>query len=119
MLGSDFVKWLRRCDKDDFRFLPVVVLTGHTQVSNVLAARDCGANIVVKKPVSSTALFEHMVWAANTERSFIEAENYVGPDRRFKFMGPPDGVGVAPRTSRPRSVRRRSPIFLNPKSTHS
>lgn len=93
MLGAEFVKWLRRSVKDDFCFLPVVVLTGHTQIGNVLAARDCGANIVVKKPVSSTVLYEHMVWAANSDRNFIETASYVGPDRRFKSIGPPDGVG--------------------------
>jgi len=50
-----------------------------------------GANIVVKKPVSPKALFEHMLWIARGARPFIETGNFIGPDRRFRTVEPPDG----------------------------
>lgn len=91
--AADLVRWLRRLDNSKIKFLPVIVLTGHTQVKNVESVRDCGANIVVKKPVSPNVLFDRLAWAAQTSRPFVETSFYVGPDRRFKSVGPPDGVG--------------------------
>jgi hypothetical protein len=47
----------------------------------------------VKKPVSPKVLFDHIVWSASQERNFVEGDSFIGPDRRFKFTGPPDGDG--------------------------
>jgi DNA-binding response OmpR family regulator len=91
--GFDVVKWIRRLDNPQIRFIPIIVLTGYTQAHSVVRARDCGANIVLKKPVSPQVLFDRIAWVAKGDRPFIECEAYVGPDRRFKSIGPPDGVG--------------------------
>ena len=93
MSGFDLVKWIRRADNSQVRVTPIIVVTGYTQMEAVAQARDCGANAVVKKPISPQVLFDRIVWVAKNERPFIEAENYVGPDRRFKSSGPPGGVG--------------------------
>ncbi len=93
MAGTDLVRWLRRLEGNQMRFAPVIMLTGHTQPRNVHIARDCGAHTVVKKPASPQVLFDHIAWAAKPVRPFVETGGYVGPDRRFKFTGPPDGVG--------------------------
>ena len=93
MPGTDLVKYIRRLDDPIIRMMPVVVLTGYTQVNAVELARDCGANLVIKKPVSPQALFDRMAWVSKNQRPFIESENYIGPDRRFKSIGPPGGVG--------------------------
>ena len=90
---GDFIGWLRKSTANPIRFTPVVMLTGYTQMTNVTGARDNGANSVVKKPVSPKVLFDHLVWSASQERPFVETEVFSGPDRRFKFIGPPDGVG--------------------------
>lgn len=78
-----FIQWVRRHPKLDVRFLPVIVLTGYTFFSRVTLARDAGVNSVVRKPVSPIVLFDHIAWAAQTDRPFIEASAYSGPDRRF------------------------------------
>lgn len=93
MDGADLVRWLRRLDKTPARYMPVIMLTGYTQFAYVAAARDAGANHVVRKPVSPAKLLDHILWAAQSDRPLIETLTYIGPDRRFKFMGPPDGVG--------------------------
>lgn len=93
MHGSEFVRWVRRQPALQLRYIPLVVLTGYTQYSNVVMLRDAGANIVVRKPVSPNVLFDHIGWSARTERPFIETDTYAGPCRRFKNTGPPDGVG--------------------------
>jgi DNA-binding response OmpR family regulator len=93
MLGAELVKWIRRHQDLMVRQSSIIVLTGHTVVKNIESARDCGANIVLKKPVAATTLFDRIAWCAATHRSFIETDTYVGPDRRFRQLGPPDGIG--------------------------
>jgi hypothetical protein len=37
------------------------------------------------------------MWIAQESRPFIELDGYVGPDRRFQNVGPPDGHGAGRR----------------------
>jgi CheY-like chemotaxis protein len=91
MPSAELINWIRKQDKGPTRFVPIIVLTGYTQMRTVAAARDAGANNVVKKPVSPQGLFDRITWVARVARPFIEAGDYVGPDRRFRQIEPPDG----------------------------
>jgi len=90
--GYDLVRWLRHSTLDPNRFAPVVVTGSHTPASEIASARDCGANFVVAKPLSPSVLMQRMLWIARGGRQFVEAEKYVGPDRRFKYDGVPEGT---------------------------
>jgi len=92
MDGYDFVRWLRREGPEAARFAPVIMLTGHAARSMVEKSRDSGANFVVSKPFTPEILLQRVFWVAKDERQMVVADNYVGPDRRFKNMGPPLGV---------------------------
>ena len=92
MSGADFIRWVRREQNEPVRFMPILVLTGYTQLRMISQVRDAGANIVVKKPVSAQVLFDRVAWIAKTPRAYIETGDYVGPDRRFKELVPPGGV---------------------------
>jgi DNA-binding response OmpR family regulator len=92
MTSADLIRWIRKQEKSPFRFVPVIVMSGYTQLRLISAARDAGANLVVKKPVSPAALFDRITWVARTARPFIETADYIGPDRRFKNIPPPDGA---------------------------
>lgn len=89
--GAELVRWLRTQDPPKC-FIPVLILTGYSFRGTIASVRDAGAHIVVKKPASPTVLFDRISWAANALRPFVELDSYFGPDRRFKFTGPPDGV---------------------------
>jgi response regulator RpfG family c-di-GMP phosphodiesterase len=93
MLGANLIKWMRRHFDEVVRHLPIIVLTGHTIIENVQSARDSGANMIVKKPVSVSILFDRLAWSASSDRLFVDTDSYAGPDRRFRSLGPPDGVG--------------------------
>lgn len=93
MSGGELLRWVRRLPNPSVRYITIVGLTGYTQLSNVFAMRDSGANIIVSKPVAPNVLFDRIAWASKSTRPFIEADNYVGPCRRFKNTGPLDGVG--------------------------
>jgi CheY-like chemotaxis protein len=91
MSSADLIRWIRRQDKSPVRFVPIIVLTGYTQLRLITDARDAGAHNVVKKPVSPQALFDRITWVARVSRPFVEAGDYIGPDRRFRQIEPPDG----------------------------
>ena len=88
----EFIDWLRRAGLQPNSFTPVILITGHSQRSQVEKARDCGANIVLAKPVSPQSLLERIVWIAREKRPFVNCETYTGPDRRFHDTGPPAGM---------------------------
>ncbi len=93
MPGAELVKWIRRHGDSAVKHSTIIILTGHTVARNVESARSSGANIIIKKPVAAAALFDRIAWSAATDRAFIDTPSYIGPDRRFKQLGPPDGIG--------------------------
>jgi DNA-binding response OmpR family regulator len=86
------IKWLRLGALEANRYVPVILVSGHTPPSQVFKARDSGANFTVAKPITPKVLLERILWAAREERQFIECDSYLGPDRRFRNEGPPIGV---------------------------
>jgi CheY-like chemotaxis protein len=89
--GYDLMRWLRREGKEPNRYAPAIIVTAHTRASQVKKARDCGAHFVVAKPIQPNVLLERIFWVARDDRMFVECDIYMGPDRRFKFEGPPPG----------------------------
>lgn len=90
--GYDLIAWLRRHGSEANRYIPVIIVTGHTRVSQIARARDCGAHFIVAKPIVPKTILERIFWVAKDERPFIECPGYIGPDRRFKREGPPPGM---------------------------
>lgn len=92
--GYEFVRGLRRRKgAPRLSVIPVLMIAGHTPPSKIAMARDCGAHFVVRKPVRPDLLLERILWIAQESRPFVECDAYVGPERRFQYLGPPDGVG--------------------------
>ena len=89
--GYDFTSWLRRSKLDPNAFAPVILIAGHTVMSDVQKARDCGANFMVTKPLSPSILLQRIMWVARDKRAFVCSESYVGPERRIHDVGPPAG----------------------------
>lgn len=92
MHSNQLIKWLRHNEPNRNRFIPIMVVTGYTNLRNVTSARDSGAHSVLRKPISPQLLFDHIAWIARSNRPFIEVGEYFGPDRRFKTSEPPGGV---------------------------
>ena len=89
--GYAFVHQLRRSRLEPNSFTPVILASAHTPRSQVVAARDCGANFMVLKPLSPRVVLDRILWIARENRPFIECDSYLGPDRRFQSLGPPAG----------------------------
>lgn len=80
--GEELLKWIREHEKDEVKFLPVVVVSGYTTALVTEQTRDLGANETLVKPISATGLASRICSVINHPRPFIEAPHYFGPDRR-------------------------------------
>lgn len=92
MDGYDLTRWIRREAPENNRMIPVIVVTGHTPRNEVTKARDCGANFIIAKPITPRTMMDRILWVAREDRMGIECDTYIGPDRRFKRIGPPAGI---------------------------
>ena len=82
-----FIKAVRANKKIAIRTLPIILVTDRTLKSDVLKARDAGINAFVAKPVSASALCDHILQAVNDARPIVSSENFIGPDRRHHADG--------------------------------
>jgi CheY-like chemotaxis protein len=87
--GFELVRWLRHSGLEPNAFAPVIMTAAHMRRPRVAEARDCGANFIITKPFSATTLLERIMWVARDSRPFLEAGDYIGPDRRFRKTSAP------------------------------
>lgn len=80
--GLEFTRMVRTADDSSNPFLPIIMLSGHSEHNRILAARDIGINEFVVKPISVKTLFERIEAVIERPRPFIRIKGYFGPDRR-------------------------------------
>jgi two-component system, chemotaxis family, chemotaxis protein CheY len=80
--GLEFTRMLRTAPDSPSPFVPVIMMTGHTERSKVTAARDAGANELVAKPISAKTLLERIVSVIDRPKPFVRSPHYTGPCRR-------------------------------------
>ena len=95
----EIIQKVRAITIGDVRFMPIIVLTGEAQSETVATLRDAGANFVVRRPIAPAALFDRLIWAAYSQKKFVQSRNFRGPDRRFRDLNPPAGGERRARTS--------------------
>jgi DNA-binding response OmpR family regulator len=79
--GLDFVKQLR-AENNPYRFMPIIMLTAHSEMARVTGARDAGVNEFVIKPISARTIYARIREIIRHPRPFVETATYFGPDRR-------------------------------------
>ena len=77
-----FVRWLRREAPKPTRETPLLLTAADTPSSHIQEIFSCGADALVRKPITPTCLIERILWATRSERQFVVTETYVGPERR-------------------------------------
>jgi two-component system chemotaxis response regulator CheY len=91
MNGLDFLSIVRGLSSP-LRFMPVVMLTGHSDELRLTAARDRGVNEFLAKPVSARTILLRLQAVITRPRPFVKSETYFGPDRRRRtsqtYVGP-------------------------------
>jgi two-component system, chemotaxis family, chemotaxis protein CheY len=80
--GVEFTRLVRNSTDSPNPYLPIVMMTGHSERSRVMEARDAGVTEFVAKPVTAKAVLDRVQAVIFHPRPFIKSEDYFGPDRR-------------------------------------
>ena len=91
MDGISLVKNIRHSAFSSVKYVPIIMLTGHSDLHRVQEARDSGVHEFMAKPVAAKDLLKRLEAIVGHPRPFIENDSYFGPDRRRKNQGPPPG----------------------------
>jgi two-component system chemotaxis response regulator CheY len=86
MNGLDFSRAVRTSDGSPNPFVPIIMITGHTEKHQVEAARDAGVTEFLVKPITAQSLFSRIAEIVERPRAFVRCENYFGPDRRRRNL---------------------------------
>ena len=82
MDGIEFTKLVRTSDDSPNAYVPIIMLTGHTEVGRVVTARDAGVNEFLAKPVSAKKIYQRIKEILDNPRQYVRTPTYFGPDRR-------------------------------------
>jgi CheY-like chemotaxis protein len=83
MDGIEFTRLVRTSDTSPNPFVPIIMISGHTEKQRVEAARDAGVTEFLAKPITATALYSRIAEIVERPRAFVRCESgYFGPDRR-------------------------------------
>lgn len=80
--GPEMIQFIRNPDSCKHAFIPIILLTAHTERERIMASRTFGVNEVLRKPVSPRAIYERVVSIVLHPRPFIRKANYFGPQPR-------------------------------------
>lgn len=80
--GLDFTRLIRKGEDIANPFVPIILLTAHTERGRVLEARDAGITEFCRKPVSAKDLFARIRAVIESPRPFVKTKKFLGPDRR-------------------------------------
>ena len=90
--GIEFTRQVRLSDDSPNPYVPIVMVTGHTEKHMVETARDAGVTEFLAKPITAQNIFLRIAEIVERPRPFVRCENYFGPDRRRKaaenYAGP-------------------------------
>jgi CheY-like chemotaxis protein len=90
MDGLQFISAVRRPGASN-QFMPIIMLTGHSDRPRLDAARDRGVNEFLCKPVTARSILTRLGAVIMNPRPFIRSPDYFGPDRRRTRPGAYDG----------------------------
>jgi len=93
MDGLELARHVRNDENSPNPFVPIIMITGHTERHRVEAARDAGVTEFLAKPITAHNLFARITEILERPRAFVRCERYFGPDRRRhheteNYMGP-------------------------------
>ena len=89
--GLELVQMIRQPGANANPYVPIIMLTGHSEKHRVVRARDAGITEFLAKPISATALYDRILKLVADPRAFIRTKTYFGPDRRRNtgtYLGP-------------------------------
>ena len=112
--GLELTQMIRQPGTNADPYVPIIMLTGHSEKNCVVAARDAGVTEFLAKPISAKGLYQRIVNVVANPRPFIKTKTYFGPDRRRNVN--PNYVGTERRKGGKVDVIKRLPLIKNNRS---
>jgi two-component system chemotaxis response regulator CheY len=84
--GIELTKTIRQPGGNANPFVPIIMLSGHSEKRRVMEARDAGVTEFLTKPIAAKLLYERVLSIVLNPRPFIQTKSYFGPDRRRNVM---------------------------------
>nr|WP_280633842.1 response regulator [Stappia taiwanensis] len=79
--GADMVRMIRN-PHNPFAYIPIIMVTGHTERSRIIEARRLGVHELLSKPISAKALYQRVSSVIMQPRDFVKTPSYFGPAPR-------------------------------------
>lgn len=89
--GLEFSRRVRSGRDSPNPYIPIIMVTGHTERPRIMAARDAGVTEILAKPITAQNLMLRICEVVDKPRAFVRCESYFGPDRRRRNI--PDYAG--------------------------
>ena len=80
--GVEFTRMVRQAPDSRNPYLPIIMMTGHSERYRVMEARDAGVTEFVAKPLTAKSVLERIHAVIYRPRPFVRTADYFGPDRR-------------------------------------
>jgi PleD family two-component response regulator len=84
--GIALAQWVRKGRDTPDPYLPIIMMSGYSDVNRVKEARDAGINEFLVKPMAPIDLMRRIQVVVEKPRFFIRNDDYFGPDRRRRTI---------------------------------
>ena len=72
--GLELTQMIRQPGANPNPYVPIIMLTGHSEKKRVIAARDAGVTEFLAKPISAKALYQRVLNVVANPRPFIRTQ---------------------------------------------
>lgn len=101
MDGIELTQIIRTAHDSPCPYVPIILISAHTETEKVIQARDAGINEFLTKPISAKALYTRVSKVIAKPRLFVRSQDFLGPDRRRRShdnSNVPERRGPQPQT---------------------
>jgi len=84
--GIRLLNSVRRDPESANPYVPIIVVTAHTDIHWVYRARDAGMTEFLAKPLSAKLLYSRIRTIIERQRLFVRSAKFFGPDRRRRRL---------------------------------
>lgn len=102
--GIELTRLIRQSPDSQNPMIPIIMITGHTTLRRLQAARDAGVNEMLAKPLTARGVLDRLHRVVEQPRPFVRTADYFGPDRRRR--NDPSYKGVLRRSTDPKRPPR-------------
>jgi CheY-like chemotaxis protein len=85
--GLEMVRIIRQPDHP-MAFVPIILVTAHTEKKRIFTARNAGVHEILSKPISATSLYRRIFAVVTQPREFVKSDSYFGPKLREERVLP-------------------------------